>query len=548
MPAQDYIRKTDIDVEIGKASVGCRGPISKNGADLAKPNASLGRESIIYTEEGSTHSLFGPALLRAIPAYMVSFVGGWLISALDPVQTQLVVSFGLTSCDDLENLDCVTGKDADYKIAGTNSALFIGAVIGCLTCRFLAEKGRRFLLLMISALVIPGCLIAGFAPDGQIIGSTSMLWVVALGRLISGVGVGWVCVSVPLYVSEVVPNSVRGAFLTAQWLMQGVGGLAAVIFGLGLRPPPGDTGYENSLLDQWWWRLMILIPVPLSLISIFCLLFATETPYILLKRGKDKEAQTLLADINGSSGDDLIKEFEITKASADRALKLKKDGGGAPLTLMRSNFEYVHALLVGMGLASLQNLSGARALTTSSSRLFTQAGLSPTVASYTTVAFLATNVLGNSISVFTMDKAGRKTNLIISFGGQAVFCLMAAMAYWIDPEASATTVIAVVALFLFFFSFAIGVGPIPCMYLSEIFPADFKGFGMGMGAACNWSGIAIMTFVSLVASNEFIFSLFFVISALGVLFVVFLVRETTGRSVYGSPYFKEPLEMGPSCH
>ena len=82
------------------------------------------------------------------------------------------------------------------------------------------------------------------------------------------------------------------------------------------------------------------------------------------------------------------------------------------------------------------------------------------------------------------------------------------------------------------------------MYLAEIFPQNFKGFGMACGAAANWAGIAAMTFVSLVSSNALIFSLFFGISLGASIFVLVCVRETKGLSIYGSPYFKEHVAMG----
>ena len=53
-----------------------------------------------------------------------------------------------------------------------------------------------------------------------------------------------------------------------------------------------------------------------------------------------------------------------------------------------------------------------------------------------------------------------------------------------------------------------------------------------------------MTFVTLVAGNALIFSLFFGISLGAVLFVGLFVRETKGRSIYGSPFFKDRVAMG----
>ena len=118
-----------------------------------------------------------------------------------------------------------------------------------------------------------------------------------------------------------------------------------------------------------------------------------------------------------------------------------------------------------------------------------------------------------------MDSAGRKPLLYISFGGQAVASLVGAVATWVDPRSvsEAAGLTQSVSLFLFMGVYGLGVGPIPCLYLSEIYPMDFKAFGMGMGAACNWAGIAIMTFVTLYAPNIVVFTLFFAFSSVAVL-------------------------------
>jgi len=135
--------------------------------------------------------------------------------------------------------------------------------------------------------------------------------------------------------------------------------------------------------------------------------------------------------------------------------------------------------------------------------------------------------------------------LALSFGSQAASSLIGAAAYWTTgATSSAQGIVGTVSLFLFLFCYGLGVASIPCMYLAEIFPQQFKGFGMGCGAAANWAGIAAMTFVTLVASNALVFSLFFGISLGAALFVVMFVRETKGLSIYGSPYFKERVAMG----
>ena len=112
----------------------------------------------------------------------------------------------------------------------------------------------------------------------------------------------------------------------------------------------------------------------------------SETPYILLKRGSREAAIAACEDIHVE--EDVEKEFEAVVHSVDISRNKKK-----PLELMRKNREYVHTLLVGMCLGFLQNLSGARSLLTSSSRIIVQAGFSARSANFLTFALLGVNVL-----------------------------------------------------------------------------------------------------------------------------------------------------------
>ena len=234
------------------------------------------------------------SFLRCCPAFVVAFTGGFLVSSLDATQTQVQVSFRF--CGD-DGFNC---KSGEFRIAYIQTALFVGAILGALACRFIAERGRKLLLCCVSFFVIPGSVLAGLAPDGHSFGAVDLWWLLIVGRAISGVGMGMVCVSVPLFVSEVTPNAWRGNFNSLQFLMQSVGSFAAVVLSLAVQQPPGSPGYTNGAFDGWWWRVLLLIPAfPLSVASLLALSFIDETPYCLIKRGSDDRALAFLTRVHG---------------------------------------------------------------------------------------------------------------------------------------------------------------------------------------------------------------------------------------------------------
>ena len=323
------------------------------------------------------------SFLLCCPAFLVAFTGGFLISALDSTQTQVQINFAF--CDDGATFNCTQGE---YNVAYIQTALFVGAIIGALMCRIIAERGRKLLLCSVSFAVIPGSILAGLAPDGSSFGAVNAWYVLIIGRFISGIGMGFVCVSCPLFIGEVTPNAWRGNFNSLQFFMQSFGSFAAVVLSLAVQDPPGDPQYSNSAFDQWWWRVLLLLPVLFSAISLLVLSFIHETPYILVKQGKDDVAKNFLISIHGETV--AAQEFESTVASVRQWEQHIREGTGTPFQLLtgENGGEYLHALLIAIALGGLQNLSGARSLLTSSSRIFAQAGFSSIDANYLTVGLI----------------------------------------------------------------------------------------------------------------------------------------------------------------
>ena len=63
-----------------------------------------------------------------------------------------------------------------------------------------------------------------------------------------------------------------------------------------------------------------------------------------------------------------------------------------------------------------------------STKIFTEAGISKTDAPYATLGIGAINVVMTVISMMLVEKAGRKTLLLIGFGGMAVDTLLLTVA------------------------------------------------------------------------------------------------------------------------
>ena len=90
------------------------------------------------------------------------------------------------------------------------------------------------------------------------------------------------------------------------------------------------------------------------------------------------------------------------------------------------------------------------------------------------------------------------------------------------------------SLILFIATFAIGAGPMPWLMFSEILPAKVKGPGSSAASFTNWflAFIVTLTFVDIqdAIGSSGAFWMFGSFCILGILFTIFLLPETKGKS------------------
>ena len=147
-------------------------------------------------------------------------------------------------------------------------------------------------------------------------------------------------------------------------------------------------------------------------------------------------------------------------------------------------------------------------------------------------------VIATYISTLIVDRLGRKPMLLFS---DAVMALStAALGIYFHLKIGNTDVsnlswLPVTSLSVFLIFFSIGFGPIPWMFLSEIFPPAIKGPASSIACLFNWLCSFAVTFafkrVSDAVGPDFTFWGFTVISAIGAVFVFFLIPETKGKSL-----------------
>ncbi|XP_074592037.1 sugar transporter ERD6-like 5 [Curcuma longa] len=138
-----------------------------------------------------------------------------------------------------------------YSLFG--SILTIGAMIGAILSGRVADLiGRRSAMAVSDVLCITGWIFIFLTKD---------IWLLDIGRLLVGCGIGLLSYVVPVYIAEITPKSLRGGFAALNQLMICCGGALAYLFG-----------------TVFTWRILAIIGTFPCFLQLMGLFFIPESP------------------------------------------------------------------------------------------------------------------------------------------------------------------------------------------------------------------------------------------------------------------------------
>ena len=392
-----------------------------------------------------------------------------------------------------------------------SGVLATGGVLGALLSGFFARfLGRKKTIVLAGFLFTIASLISALLPS---------YWLLHLCRAGLGFAVGIASFTVPLYLSETSPKSLRGKFGSYFQLMLVIGIMSIAYINVAIVKFFGETAQS-----------MVIMYGVLTLFSLIMFLGAfilPESPRWLILKGKEEEAYKVLQKISVSKEeiDEGIKEIE-------EAAQVKV----ASFEMLSKGF-FWKVLLIGIASQMFQQLVGINVMIYYGPQILGDAGFTGLLGEL----FIPTiNLLATFIAIKYIDKLGRRTLLYIGATIMLITMLVAGICFYIinaEPEASHSLVkiLLVISLGLYIVGFASSWGPVIWVFCSEIFPLKGREIGMTITTMVNW------TFASLVISNALSFmkiygqaNLFFLFAAFCVGCLVFLklfIPETKGVSL-----------------
>jgi sugar porter (SP) family MFS transporter len=392
----------------------------------------------------------------------------------------------------------------------------LGALFGALIAGGLADRiGRRWSAVVAGVLFAAGAVIEAAAPGAGLL---------TLGRVVTGLGVGFASVVAPLYAAEMAPKRLRGRFVSTYQFAITVGIFFAYLA-------------DDALTGGDRWRLMFALAVIPGVALAIGFLIMPESARWLLKMGRRDEARESLVKVDGPESAD--EELATLEATVEAEAKEGEATWGEVFSpgLRR-------ALWVGVGLAAFQQITGINAIIYYANEIFAEAGFTTAQAQAkaTLYAVGLVNVLATLIALAWVDRFGRRPLLLAGLVGMtvslaAVGISFATLSTTAESETSTTVggLVTVIALVVFIASFAFSMGPVVWTLIAEIYPNRVRGRAISVATAVNWlcAFLVAQFFLSLVdAIGES--TTFFLFAALCVVTYVFvwrLVPETKGHSL-----------------
>ena len=335
-----------------------------------------------------------------------------------------------------------------------------GTVVGSLVGAWPTQRfGRKQTLLWIGILYFVSAVWSGMAGD---------VYSFMLARFIGGLGVGISTVAAPLYISEISPPGQRGR-LAGLFQFNIVFGILIAFLSNWLLGGIGD--------NAWRWMLGVEA-IPALIYSLMCI-GLPKSPRWLIGQGRREEGVAVFRRINPTATDD---ELEALADEVTASVQATSTAGG--FWSARLKIPILLAFLV----AFFNQLSGINAILYFAPRVFEMTGLGEQAALLQSIGIGVTNLIFTFVGLWLIDRLGRRTLLYIGSVGYIASLGLCAWAF-------ATENFSIVpwCIFGFIAAHAVGQGAVIWVFISEIFPNQFRSAGQSLGSFTHWIFAALLT-------------------------------------------------------
>ena len=314
-------------------------------------------------------------------------------------------------------------------------------------------------------------------------------WDLMFARFIGGIGVGVSSIAAPVYIAEIAPPERRGL----------LGGLFQFNIVLGMVVSQFvNWGFGSAGLGDATWRWMLGAEAVPALVFTVLTLFLSESP----------------------------RWIEMQKSASGNCDFAESAEPASPF-FSKPN---LNPIMLAFCVAMFNQLSGINAMMYFAKRIFEMAGFSAQGALGAAAALSIVLGLGTFAGLFLIDRLGRRQLLIIGTVGCILAHFATAAAFIFNLG-----LLAALCIFPFIVFFALGQGMVIWVFISEIFPQEFRSRGQSFGSFTHWAFCATLTFVfpwmAATWTTWTIFAFFGMCLVAHLVWAIFICPETKGKKL-----------------
>ncbi|KAK7042917.1 hypothetical protein VNI00_008653 [Paramarasmius palmivorus] len=379
------------------------------------------------------------------------------------------------------------GEDASISgaiVSTFNGGCFFGAAAaGWFNDRF----GRKRTIQIGSLVALWGCAMQAGAHN------TATLIV---GRVVAGLAIGILSMTVPLYNTEIAPPKIRGFLvgLTQQFI--GIGFIAANWVGYGCQYIDSDISWRLPLGLQ-------LVPAGLLLVGIQFLPFS---PRWLLEVGRDEEARDVFYKLYGTSTPEAKEAAEREFNDMYDTIKAEVYIRSRKLSDLWATRAMVRRTLVGCGVQIFCQFTGINIINYFGPRMWKSLGIEGGQELLVQGIYGAVGPIANFFFItLVLDRVGRKKPLM--FGAASFVCTFSIVAAILatNPVVEGVTTnvnqaaqrAGIAMIFLTSIIFSLSFGPVSWVLASEVFPTSTRSIGTSVATCSNWAFNTLLSQVNL---------------------------------------------------
>lgn len=395
-----------------------------------------------------------------------------------------------------------------FNLAGigkgwTVSCIIIGCMIGCAIAGPLSSRfGRKRTLMLTALLFLLSSL--GCALSLQL--STFITF-----RIAAGVAVGAASMLAPIYIAELSPPAHRGKLVSFNLFAIFLGQSAAFYSNFFLRNFGGS--------DNWRWMLAVMT-VPSALLFL-ALLLVPESPRWLIEKHRRESALKILARINGT--EEANRELKAIEESVHNEVR-----GKFVECFHKGMFRL---LMIGTMLAVFQQVTGINVVMYYAPAIFKSAGFGNDSALLQTAMMGMVNLTFSVVSMFFVDKVGRKPLMIVGSIGMSIAMILLAITF-ISGHAQGYFVLLCIMGYLAAFGFSLG--PVVWVLIAELFPNRVRSYAVAIATFVLWGAnfVVSFTFPYLLAHLKgYSFAVYGLMCLFCLAFVLKYLEETKGKTL-----------------